>query len=536
MAGRYPPSSQPGYGGYGRPGAYPGYPPQQQAYPPQQQQQQQAYYYNGSGGYPPQQQAAYGNQRGPGNSAQYPPAQTNRRTNDVRQQLEQLQRYLGQVLSQGGREALPYEEQAKYVVRQHILDLVSEFPSLSVSVTGFTHNDGRDVKILKIGGTAPMYFQGKKYNLPLTIWLLEGYPRAPPRAYLTPTSDMIIKSNHRFVDASGCVRSPYLDQWSYPASNLRDLTTTLCIRFGEDPPLYAKPPNWRPDGHTGQQAYAQRPGAGAYAYGTQAAAGNPGTFHGYNPMVSQPQQAQQQQQQGAGGSVGSMAAAGRPPVVGGGAEAVPSAAPNTDPPAKVFKAQASDALARRVLKTLQAIERHTSQSIDDRLGEQQILEERAAKLGHVAQALAKERDMIDGCIHKYESKTLELENWLDKHREIDKDIEADLDGVFVPSDPLSAQAIKEMAKDAAIEDAMYSLEQALLNDALDPIVYLKQIRSLSRKQFYHRKLCMKIAETQKQQEALQQSRPRTVSGSSSQQQPHDLGDWEILQDLNLNKK
>ena len=91
-----------------------------------------------------------------------------------------------------------------------------------------------------------MYFQGKKYNLPLTIWLLEGYPRAPPRVYLTPTSDMIIKSNHRFVDASGCVRSPYLDQWSYPASNLRDLTTTLCIRFGEDPPLYAKPPNWRP--------------------------------------------------------------------------------------------------------------------------------------------------------------------------------------------------------------------------------------------------------------------------------------------------
>merc|ERR1711977_368878 len=117
-------------------------------------------------------------------------------------------------------------------------------------------------------------------------------------------------------------------------------------------------------------------------------------------------------------------------------------------------------------------------------------------------------------------------------REIDKDINDDLDGVFIPSDRLSEQAIEALAKDMAIEDAMYSLEQSLLNDALDPDVYMKQIRSLSRKQFYHRKLCMKISDLQKAQEQHLQ-RPRANTSISQQ---HNLDDsWEILQDMNISK-
>ncbi|QDZ20565.1 protein ELC [Chloropicon primus] len=518
-----------------------GPPPPQQYYQQQgagygNQQQYNNYNYNAGYGNPVQnpyqQRGAPTNYGGQRPDLQQPPAQAQGRARDPRQQLAQLQRYLGQVLSQAGRDALPYPEQEKYIIRQHILDVVSEFPSLAVSVTGFTHNDGRDVKILKVEGTAPMYFQGRKYNLPLTLWLLEGYPRSPPRVYLTPTKDMIIKSNHRFVDASGCVNSPYLEQWSFPSSNLRDLTTTLCIHFGQDPPLYAKPPNWRPVVHAAQSF--QPPQGGGSPYPQQAgghAAGGPGAFHGYNPMVSQQQE---QQQQASGYPVHTQQASpapatqGRPPQAqgaGGG-----GAPPVQGDPSKLFKEQAVDVLSKRVVKTFQAIERHTMQSVEDRLGEQQVLEERASKLASLADALAKERDMIDSCIHKYESKTLELEGWLEKHREIDHDIEADLDGVFIPSDSLSAQAIQAMTKDLAIEDAMYALEQALLNDSLDPVVYLKQVRSLSRKQFYHRKLTMKIAEVQKQQAAQNPPRPRGASQTQD-------GDWEILQEfgLDLNK-
>ena len=277
--------------------------------------------------------------------------------------------------------------------------------------------------------------------------------------------------------------------------------------------------------------------------GNTAAAAN-ASFHAYNPIVSQhPQPGQQPgtnmnmnpHQPGGASHVHSHANPG------GNSAATNNSSISArdqggvvskDPPMVVFKEYAADALARRVLKTFQAIERHTTQSVEDRLGEQQVLEERSSKLTVVSQALAKERDMIDECIHKYESKTLELEDWLSKHREIDKDINADLDAVFIPSDPLSAQAIEVIAKDMAIEDALYSLEQALLNDALDPEVYLKQVRSLCRKQFYHRKLCMKIADVQKEQQALQPPRPRTLSKDNN----GDLGEWEILQDMNLNKK
>ena len=58
-----------------------------------------------------------------------------------------------------------------------------------------------------------MFLQGVKYNIPVQIWLPEGYARQPPIMYVVPTSTMIIKPGHSFVDASGVVSSPYVRNW-----------------------------------------------------------------------------------------------------------------------------------------------------------------------------------------------------------------------------------------------------------------------------------------------------------------------------------
>jgi ESCRT-I complex subunit TSG101 len=105
----------------------------------------------------------------------------------------------------------------------------------------FTHNDGRTSNVLQADGTIPMYYQDVKYNIPITIWLLESYPRNAPLVYVTPTRDMIIKPRHPFVNPSGMVSAPYLQGWVYPRSNLVELVKKLSLIFGDDPPLYSRP-------------------------------------------------------------------------------------------------------------------------------------------------------------------------------------------------------------------------------------------------------------------------------------------------------
>lgn len=112
---------------------------------------------------------------------------------------------------------------------------------MQVKTAVFTHNDGRTSNLLQADGTIPMYYQDVKYNIPITVWLLETYPRQPPLVFVTPTRDMIIKPRHPCVDASGMVSSQYIHQWVFPRSNLVELVQNLSLLFGQDPPLYSRP-------------------------------------------------------------------------------------------------------------------------------------------------------------------------------------------------------------------------------------------------------------------------------------------------------
>lgn len=73
--------------------------------------------------------------------------------------------------------------------------------------------------------------QGAKYNIPILIWLPERYPTQAPLVYVTPTSNMIVKIGHSFVDPSGLVRSPYLSHWM-PNSDLSSTCQEMAMLFG----------------------------------------------------------------------------------------------------------------------------------------------------------------------------------------------------------------------------------------------------------------------------------------------------------------
>ena len=108
----------------------------------------------------------------------------------------------------------------------------------------FTHNDGRTTRLLRAEGTVPIYYQGVKYNIPVKMFLPEGFPRAGPICYVTPTANMIIKPGHGLVDGGGLVRRDPSGEWRYPASALADFAKNLADAFGVEPPLFAKPPGY----------------------------------------------------------------------------------------------------------------------------------------------------------------------------------------------------------------------------------------------------------------------------------------------------
>uniref|UniRef100_A0A0D3FCI7 UEV domain-containing protein n=1 Tax=Oryza barthii TaxID=65489 RepID=A0A0D3FCI7_9ORYZ len=99
--------------------------------------------------------------------------------------------FLNTALSQRGPSALPYAEDVKWLIRNHLVALADAFPSLHPKAALFTHNDGRAAHLLQADGTIPIHHAGASYNLPAVLWLPEPYPRSPPLVFLSPTRDML---------------------------------------------------------------------------------------------------------------------------------------------------------------------------------------------------------------------------------------------------------------------------------------------------------------------------------------------------------
>lgn len=181
--------------------------------------------------------------------------------------------------------------------------------------------------------------QGAKYNIPLLIWLPDRYPNQAPLVYVTPTSNMIVKIGHSFVDPSGLVRSPYLGHWM-PNSDLSSTCQEMAMLFGAEPPLYTKPPGYVAPptaGLPGSGPSNSGPSSNPYAAYSQPQQQLP--TQQQHPMAAQQQlHAGIQQQQAAAGQDGGFFARPPPdPVLAGhnlwgGAYAAASGGSSSRPP------------------------------------------------------------------------------------------------------------------------------------------------------------------------------------------------------------
>lgn len=125
---------------------------------------------------------------------------------------------------------------------------------------------------------------------------------------------------------------------------------------------------------------------------------------------------------------------------------------------------------------------------------------------HKTQAdLVKGKEKLEVMVKELENEKVEIENNIkllqDKDQEVkevlqklDNQDKLDIDEAIVTTTPLYRQLLNSFAEEQAIEDAIYYLGEALRKDVIDLDVFLKQVRELSRKQFFLRALIQKCRE------------------------------------------
>ncbi|XP_057976232.1 protein ELC-like [Malania oleifera] len=391
------------------------------------------------------------------------------------------QQFLNSVLSQRGPSALPYSEDVKWLIRQHILSLNQAFPSLHPETATFTHNDGRSVNLLRADGTIPMPFHGVTYNIPVVIWLMESYPRHPPCVYVNPTRDMIIKRPHSHVNPSGLVSIPYLHNWVYPSSNLVDLATELSRMFSRDPPLYSRRPNTNPNPNPNPPS--NHPGA----YPNPSP--NP---TGYSSVSSN-----------------SMNSAAIPPRVyppspygasGGARIPPPSPQRQTEDPNEVYKRNAINKLVETLHGDIMGLRKTREAEMEGLFNVQAALRQREEQLGKGLREMLDEKEGLEQQLQMVLMNSDVLEVWLRENEGKMTTMGSSdvVDDAFEPCDALSKQMLDCTASDLAIEDVIYSLDKAVQEGSIPFDQYLKNVRLLSREQFFHRATSAKVRAAQMQ--------------------------------------
>ncbi|XP_016469501.1 protein ELC-like [Nicotiana tabacum] len=377
------------------------------------------------------------------------------------------QQFLSSVLSQRGPSALPYTEDVKWLIRQHLLSLIETYPSLQPKTATFTHNDGRTVNLLQADGTVPMVYQDVTYNIPVIIWLMESYPRHSPLVFVNPTRDMIIKRPHQFVNPSGVVSIPYLQNWIYPSSNLAELARNLSHFFGRDPPLYAQRrstpnPSPSPSPHPPPST----------SFSNNNSPVGPGVV--IRPAI--PPRAFPQSPYGSGSTGRIM-----------------------DDPSEVYKRNAIDKLVVKLHTDILGSREAREADMEGLFSAQGVLRQREERLNGGLKEMQDEKEGLEQQLQMVLMNSDVLEGWLrENEAKLTNLGNVDVDTAFEPCDNLSKQMLDCTASDLAIEDVIYSLDKAIQDGTIPFDQYLRNVRSLSREQFFHRATASKVRAAQMQ--------------------------------------
>uniref|UniRef100_A0A1S4MY01 Uncharacterized protein n=1 Tax=Pediculus humanus subsp. corporis TaxID=121224 RepID=A0A1S4MY01_PEDHC len=322
---------------------------------------------------------------------------------------------------------------------------------------------------------------------------MDSHPYNAPMCFLKPTPYMRIKIS-RYVDHNGKIYMPYLHDWSPNTSDLLSLIGVLIMHFSEEPPLYQVPRNNAP------APVSSTP------YPTQSFMPMPGTSSTpvYPPYSSaQPpypianQNIDYQQQPYLPYPAFPKTNPVYPPSFPYPSGTSTTGSDNTGSSTGTGTGTITEEHIHASL--LSAVEDKVRRRLREQLSQTQAELE---TLDKIQQELMQGKNRLDHLIAKLDAEHAEWEKNLavlrDKEQELDESISKlsekggiDVDEAVTTTAPLYKQLLNAFAEEAATEDVIYYLGEALRRGVIDLDVFLKHVRSLSHKQFMLRALMQK---------------------------------------------
>jgi ESCRT-I complex subunit TSG101 len=358
-----------------------------------------------------------------------------------------------------------------------ITTVVNHYQGLVPTQEPYIFNDGTMMDLVNLSGTIPVTYKGNTYNIPICIWLIDTHPKNAPICYVKPTSDMSIKASI-FVDQNGKIYLPYLHDWAPGSSELLGLIQVMIVTFGDQPPVFARPKE--ADIPYPSNSFMPQPG---------------GNYMAPYPPTSYPQSS------GYGGYPSYPPSSNMPypsytpyptpyPPYSGSGYGGPSPVPERTGTIKDEHIRESllTAIEEKLLRRMKEQFQQNQAELETLQRTQDELKQRKMKLNTILSRLEKEQSDLDKNITLLKDKEQELDKAIER---LSSEEEIDVDDAVTTTAPLYKQLLNAFAEEAALEDAIYYMGEALRCGVIDLDVFLRQVRTLSRKQFMLRALMQK---------------------------------------------
>ncbi|XP_022915762.1 tumor susceptibility gene 101 protein [Onthophagus taurus] len=357
-----------------------------------------------------------------------------------------------------------------------IKSVVTHYTALHPTKETYIFNDGTPMELVNLQGTIPVTYKSVVYNIPIIIWLMDTHPQHAPLCYVKPTPTMNIKVS-KYVDQNGKIYLPYLHEWAQDKSELLGLVQVMIVTFSEQPPVFAKVKPKEALYHPSinnsfpNSVFMQQP-----PYPTHSPYPQP-SYQGMMPQAAQ---------------------SGYPP---GGYPLYPTPYPAYPPqPSSMIntgtgtikeehiKESLLTAIEEKLMRRMKEEFQQNQAELDTLKRTQDELKQGSLKLQVVLERLEKEKSDLDKNITVLKDKEQELDKAIER---LSNQESMDVDDAVITTAPLYKQLLNAFAEEAALEDAIYYMGEALRSGVIDLEVFLRQVRTLSRKQFMLRALMQK---------------------------------------------